>query len=249
MSSPAFVRRRETSGRHCSVTHPLPELSILVPALNEARTMRAVLQRIIAACPRAEVIVVDDGSTDATHAEVREVGSPNVRLLRHPTTRGKGAAIRTALGHARGRFCIVQDADLEYSPVDFEPLLALARAGAPVVYGSRFLRCAWPRGMSPLNWIANRSLTLAANVLYQLDITDEATCLKLFRTELLRALDLRADGFDFCPEVTAKLGRLGIPVVEAPVGYAGRSVAEGKKIRWTDGLQAARTLVALRFAT
>ena len=235
------------SRRHRGVTHSLPELSILVPALNEERTVRAVLERIIAACPRAEVIVVDDGSTDATSAQVRRVVSPNIRLLHHAKNRGKGAAVRTALAHARGRFSLVQDADLEYSPGDFESLVALARAGAPVVYGSRFLGCSWPRGMSPLHWVANRSLTFVANALYRLDITDEATCLKLFRTELLRALDLRADGFDFCPEVTAKLGRLGIPVIETPIRYVGRSCADGKKIRWTDGLQAARTLVALRF--
>ena len=168
-----------------------PELSILVPAMNEARTVRLVLERVIAACPVAEVIVVDDGSTDATSAEVRAVGSPNVRLVRHSTNRGKGAAIRTALTQATGRFCLVQDADLEYSPTDFEALLSLARAGAPVVYGSRFLGRTWPEGMSPLNWIANRSLTLAANLLYGLRITDEATCLKLFRTQLLRELDVR----------------------------------------------------------
>ena len=215
--------------------------------MNEARTVRLVLERVIAACPLAEVIVVDDGSTDATSAQVQAVASSNVRLIRHSANRGKGAAIRTALSQATGRFCLVQDADLEYSPTDFEALVALARAGAPVVYGSRFLETAWPEGMSPLHWVANRSLTLAANVLYGLRITDEATCLKLFRTQLLRQLDLRADGFDFCPEVTAKLGRLGIPIVEAPVGYVGRSTAEGKKIRWTDGISAARTLLALRF--
>src|SRR5262245_37057256 len=134
----------------------VPEVSILIPAHDEARTVRAVVEGVLAACPFAEVIVVDDGSRDATGVEVQAVKRPNVRLVTHPTRRGKGAAITTALAHATGRFCLVQDADLEYSPSDFEALLALARAGAPVVYGSRFLARAWPLGMSPLHWIANR---------------------------------------------------------------------------------------------
>ncbi len=225
------------------------ELSILVPAFNEAATVATVLRRILDACPRAEVIVVDDGSTDATSAEIASVVSQRIHALRHPENRGKGAAIRTALAHARGTFSIVLDADLEYSPDDFEALLVVARSGAPVVYGSRFLTSPWPRGMTLLHWLANRSLTFAANVLYDLHLTDEATCLKLFRTELLRELDLRANGFDFCPEVTAKLGRLGIPVVEVPISYGARSVREGKKIRWTDGVVAATTLLALRVAS
>jgi glycosyltransferase involved in cell wall biosynthesis len=224
------------------------ELSILVPAYNEARTVAAVLRGILETCPDAEVILVDDGSTDATGAEAASAATERVRIIRHPENRGKGSAIRTALAHASGKFSIVQDADLEYSPSDFEALLAIARTGAPVVYGSRFLTRSWPLGMTPLHWLANRLLTFGANLLYGLEITDEATCLKLFRTELLRSLELRANGFDFCPEVTAKLGRRGVPVVEVPIAYEARSTNEGKKIRWTDGIHAARTLVALRLA-
>jgi len=248
--SASLVARRPDTSRHPADVPRAPsiELSILVPAFNEAATVATVLRRALEACPKAEIIVVDDGSTDATAIEIASVVTERVRLIRHSRNRGKGAAIRTALAHARGRFCIVQDADLEYSPSDFGALVAVARAGAPVVYGSRFLERAWPNGMTAPHWLANRLLTLTANAVYGLRITDEATCLKLFRTELLRQLDLRANGFDFCPEVTAKLGRLGVPVVEVPIAYEARTAREGKKIRWTDGVVAATTLLVHRLA-
>ncbi|HEU4537830.1 MAG TPA: glycosyltransferase, partial [Polyangiaceae bacterium] len=179
-------------------------------------------------------------------------GDPRVRLVTHARNRGKGAAVRSALAAARGDYCLVQDADLEYDAGDYPRLLAAAvagkgaGAGAPAVFGTRFHGQRRPRGMRAAHYAANRLLTALANALYGLALTDEATCYKLVDTALLRSLDLGCDGFDFCPEVTAKLGLLGIPVVEVPIGYAARSVEEGKKIRWTDGIVAVKTLVALR---
>lgn len=230
-------------------------LSVLVPAYQERATVRRLLARVVGADTESlgfekEIIVCDDGSTDGTADEVRAfaAGDPRVRLVMHARNRGKGAAIRSALALARGDYCLVQDADLEYDTGDYPRLLAAAAAGAPAVFGTRFHGGQRPRGMRAAHYAANRLLTALANALYGLALTDEATCYKLVDTALLRSLDLDCDGFDFCPEVTAKLGLLGISVVEVPIGYAARSVEEGKKIRWTDGLVAIKTLVALRLA-
>ena len=231
------------------------KLSILIPAYHEEKTVAEVLRRVTAVDIESlgfdkEVIVCDDGSRDRTAARVESFasGDPRVRLIRHAQNLGKGAAVRSALEVATGQLCVVQDADLEYDVEDYRPMLEAVRCGAGVVYGSRFLRGRRPAGMRFLNWIANRILTMTANGLYGLSITDEATCLKLLPTELLRSLQLSCDGFDFCPEVTAELGHRRVPIVEVPVSYVGRSVAEGKKIRWTDGVRALWVLVARRLA-
>lgn len=166
--------------------------------------------------------------------------------MRHAANRGKGAAIRTALQLATGNHCIVQDADLEYDVRDYVPMLEAVRGGADVVFGSRFLVTPRPAGMRRVNWLANRLLTAVANSLFGPQLTDEATCLKLLPTALLRSLKLVCNGFDFCPEVTAQLGLRRVPIVEVPVSYVARSVSEGKKIRWTDGVRALWGLARLR---
>jgi dolichol-phosphate mannosyltransferase len=227
------------------------KLSILIPAYHEERTIREVLSRVLAVDTgdfAKEIIVCDDGSRDRTADEIRAVAAahPEVRLVQHPANRGKGAAIRTALEHATGEFVLIQDADLEYEVDDYPAMLAAVRAGADVVYGSRFLARRYPEGMKPANWLANQILTSTANLLYRVHITDEATCFKVFRTELLRSLDLRCERFEFCPEVTAKVGRRGVPIVEVPIAYRARNVADGKKVRWTDGFEAMWVLCKLR---
>lgn len=229
-------------------------LSVLIPAYNEEATIAAVLERVAAMDLTAvgfdhEIVVCDDGSSDRTVELIAAAArrDPRIRLVVHPRNRGKGAAIRSALAVAGGEFCIVQDADLEYETGDYPALLAALAPGVRVVYGSRFARRRWPSGMRWPNWVANRILTLTANLLFGLRISDEATCLKLFDTELLRSLDLRAEGFDFCPEVTAKIGARREPIAEVPIAYRARTGEEGKKIRWTDGVHAIATLVALRF--
>jgi glycosyltransferase involved in cell wall biosynthesis len=229
-------------------------LSILIPAYQEEDTIAEVLRRVAAADTGThgfdkEVVVCDDGSTDDTVREIEREAADNkcIRLLRHPTNRGKGASIRTMLASAAGDYCLIQDADLEYEIDDYPAILQAFNDGADVVYGSRFLQRSYPEGMRLPNWVANRVLTLTANVLFGLGITDEATCFKALRTDILRELSLACDGFDFCPEVTAKLGRRGIRIVEVPVSYSARNHRQGKKIRWTHGLEAMKTLLKYRF--
>jgi dolichol-phosphate mannosyltransferase len=228
-------------------------LSVLIPAYHEERTIGEVLERVLAVDTESlgfdkEVVVCDDGSADRTAEIVEEAARRDgrVRLCRHPENRGKGAAIRTALEAARGDYGLVQDADLEYDPEDYPALLREVERGADAVYGSRFLHASWPEGMRPANYLANRILAISANLLYGIAITDEATCFKLFRTDLLRSLELACEGFDFCPEVTAKLGKAGVKIAEVPIRYQARNAEQGKKVRWTDGVEALWVLVRHR---
>jgi glycosyltransferase involved in cell wall biosynthesis len=229
-------------------------LSILIPAYQEEATIQEILRRVAAVDTEAlgfakEIIVCDDGSSDRTleRAEQLAAADPRIKVVRHARNQGKGAAIRTALTAARGDYALIQDADLEYEVTDYPALLREVAAGADVVYGSRFLARPRPDGMRTANFIANRVLTVTANLLYGLAITDEATCFKVFRTDLLRDLDLTCTGFEFCPEVTAKLGRRKIKIVEVPIAYTARAIAEGKKVRWTDGVEAMWVLIRHRF--
>jgi glycosyltransferase involved in cell wall biosynthesis len=253
-----------------AATPPLPplaptahaRLSVIVPVYNERNTLRELLERV-RATPLSwrgrplelEVIVVDDCSNDGgvdflEHPESRAT-FPEVRLFRHSTNRGKGAAIRTGLRHASGSIVLIQDADLEYDPADYGALVAPVLEGrARVVYGSRFAgrgALAGVPGMHPANWLANKLLSWTASLLYARSITDEATCYKVLDRALIDDLGLRAERFDFCPEVTAKVLRRGHSIVEVPISYRGRGTNEGKKIRWTDAFHAWWTLIRFRF--
>ena len=216
-----------------------------MPVFNEERTAAEMIRRVRDVPLDIELIVVDDGSTDATPAVLAR--TPGIdRLLVHPKNRGKGAAIRTGLAHATGDTVVVQDADLEYDPQDFLPMIeAMEKENTRVVYGSRIL------GHNPMSrpsfYFGGRLLSILTNVLYGTRITDEPTCYKMFRREVVEGLDLRCEGFEFCPEVTAKVARKGYRIVEVPIRYAPRDIREGKKIRWRDGLTAIQTLVRLRF--
>jgi glycosyltransferase involved in cell wall biosynthesis len=228
-------------------------ISILIPAYHEERTIAEVLRRVSDVDTAAlgfdkEIIVCDDGSSDGTAAEIEKAASayPGIKLVRHPRNRGKGAAIRTALDHATGEYVLIQDADLEYEVSDYPALLAAVRDGADAVYGSRFMTRRWPDGMRFPNFVANRVLTTTANLLYGHDITDEATCFKVIRTDLLRELGLTCERFEFCPEVTAKLGKRKVKIVEVPIAYKARGVLDGKKVGWHDGVQAMWVLIKER---
>lgn len=253
-------------------TPPLPplapdavaRLSVIVPVYNERNTLRELLERVHAQTLRwqgrpveLEVVVVDDcsndGGVDFLEHPASRSAFPEVRLVRHPVNRGKGAAIRTGLAHATGEVVLIQDADLEYDPGDYQHLIApILRGQARVVYGSRFLRhgpLSRPTGMHPANWLANKLLSLTASLLFGHWLSDEATCYKVLDRRLLDELDLHAERFDFCPEVTSKVLRRGHRILEVPIAYRGRGSNEGKKIRWTDAFHAWWTLVRYRFAS
>lgn len=215
-------------------------LAVLMPVYNEALTFDLTLERVLAQGCVKEVIAVDDGSRDGSWARLQQWSGREgrVRVLRHERNRGKGTAIRTALAQATAPLVVIQDADLEYDPADYPRLLEpILRGEAEVVYGSRFGAGAQAQ-TSRGHRRTNRLLTWAANRITGLRLSDEATCYKLFRRELLLGLELQEVGFGFCPEVTAKLARGGIRIVEVPIRYRARSRGEGKKIRWRHGLQA-----------
>lgn len=225
-------------------------LTVAIPVYNERETLREILARVRAVPTPMEIILVDDGSTDGTREILQteiENRYPDVRVVYHERNQGKGAAIVTAISHATGDFVVVQDADLEYEPLAYLKLLPLLAEGkAEVVYGSRFKGSV--KDMKFANLLANRILTLAANILFPgARLTDEATCYKMFRADLLRSLNLRSRRFDFCPEVTAKVLKRGIRIHEVPIDYVARSVTQGKKIRWTDGVDALWALIRYKF--
>ena len=229
-------------------------ISVIIPVFNEARTLSEIITRVLARPEVGQVIVVDDGSTDATGQLLadRRFANPRVTHLRHSSNQGKGSAIRTGLALATCPWVLIQDADLEYDPADYHTLwTAIPKTQLPVaVYGSRFLS---PRSPGPskspwvgLHRLGNRLLTGLSNLLLGQRLTDEATCLKLIPLEILRRMELQEDGFGFCPEVTSKLSRLGIRIIEVPVSYSGRSKAEGKKIRLRHGIEAIQCLLRYR---
>lgn len=224
-------------------------LGVIIPVFNEGATMETLLGRVLAQPCVREVVVVDDGSTDGAVARflAGKANDPRVLVVRHSKNRGKGAAIRTGLAEIQAPVVLVQDADLEYDPSDYERLLQPILSGeAAIVYGSRFMLGTKPHAA----WwhrTENRLLTGLSNFLTGVPVTDMATCYKIFRREVLQRLRLEENRFGFCQEVTAKLGQLGLRVKEVPIAYAARSRAEGKKIRFRDGLEAIRCLFKYSF--
>jgi dolichol-phosphate mannosyltransferase len=228
------------------------KLSIIIPAYNEAGTIEEVLASIAAVdFPLdQEIIIVDDASSDRT-AEIlaRQAGSrPPIRLFRNVENLGKGASVSRGLAEALGDIVIVQDADLELDTQDIPGLIRpIVEGKAEAVYGSRFLGSRWPRKMAFQNWAANKVLNLAANVLYRARLTDVSCGYKAVKTDLLRSLSLRCRRFEFCFEVTAKLKKQGVRILESPISFEARTRKEGKKIRHADFFKALWTLVKYRF--
>jgi glycosyltransferase involved in cell wall biosynthesis len=226
-------------------------VSIVIPTYDEATTIEHVLRRVADLDLRTEVLVVDDGSSDATAEIVKSLNGdlPTVRLIRHERNRGKGAAVRTGIQASTGDVVVIQDADLEYDPRDLPRLLQpLLEGVADAVYGTRF------RGGEPqrahLFWhsVGNRFLSLLTNILFNTTISDMEVGYKAFRGDLIRSIDLVSDDFRFEPEVTAKLLRRGdVRLYEIPIAYYGRTYAEGKKILKRDGVKAIGALLRFRF--
>ena len=229
-----------------------PKLSIVVPVYNESRTLEALLTRLLTVDlgeVDREIIVVDDGSCDDC-CEIAcrlETGNGNaIRVRRNPINLGKGAAVRHGFSAATGDIVTVQDGDLELDPADYPKLLAPILAGqARVVYGSRF-KSPGRRFPRRTRW-SNGLLTLLTNVLYGTRLTDMETCYKMMRREVLDGLRLRCVGFDFEPDITSRLARAGHTILEVPIRYNPRGVADGKTISWRDGLDAVYTLFKNRF--
>ena len=238
-----------------------PLLSVVIPVYNEAGTIEAILSRVAATPHDKEIVVVDDASTDGSREYLESVergartvrdstGQPaRVRVLFQPQNRGKGAALRRGFEAASGSILLVQDADLEYDPADYDVLLRPILDGqADVVYGSRFLGGP-QRVLLFYHYLGNRTLTLLSNMLTNLNLTDMETCYKVFRREVLDGIGtLRSDRFGFEPEFTAKVARRGYRVYETPIAYHGRDYADGKKITWRDGVAALWHIVRYRVA-
>jgi glycosyltransferase involved in cell wall biosynthesis len=223
-------------------------VSFLVPAYNEAATIVELLDRVSRLEIEKQIVVVDDGSTDGTAdlVEKWQTGRDDVVLVRQEN-RGKGAAVRSAIPHADGDICVIQDADLEYDPADVPALIdPITRGSADAVFGSRLSGGKPQRVYLFWHLVGNRFLSLLTNVLFNTTLSDMETGYKAFRTEVLRSLDLRQDGFGIEPEITAKICKRKLRLYELPIAYYGRTYAEGKKITWRDGVKAIRVLLSVR---
>ena len=243
------------------------KLSTIIPVYNEASTVREILRRVRlvkVTVPvgydfegnnshqvqlEKEIIVIEDGSDDGSREIVQEEATRgDLRVIYHERNQGKGAAVRTGFQNATGDFFVIQDADLEYDPREYRVLLQpILEARADIVYGSRF-RGGPTKTMFFTHMLGNRFLTLVTNILYDTILSDMETCYKCFRAEVIRDIPLSARGFEFEPEVTAKVLKRGHRIYEVPISYTGREFEEGKKINpWRDGLKAVWTLIKYRF--
>ena len=226
-------------------------LSVLIPIYNEKNTILEILKRIDSVdlgdiSFKKEIILVDDGSTDGTRDILKGLEN-KYKIIYHSKNQGKGAAIKTGLNHVLGDYVIIQDADLEYDPKDYRKLLETAlKNNAEVVYGSRRLK---PQNKySHISfYLGGLLLTWLTKILYGIEITDESTCYKLFKTETIKTIPLKCERFEFCPEITAKIAKRKIKIYEVPINYYPRHKKEGKKIKWRDGIEAVWVLIKNKF--
>lgn len=225
-----------------------PLISIIMPCYNEAETLPHILHEVRGIELEKEIIAVDDNSSDNTFALLQSeaANDPHMRVIRHPHNRGKGAAVRSGLVHARGEIVIIQDADMEYDPNDYYKLVTpIADGRVDVVYGSRFMGN--HTGMYFWNALGNIGLTFLTNFLFNSWISDMETCYKVMRTDIMRSLNLESNDFRLEPEITAKVLKQGHRIYEVPVSYLGRTYEEGKKMRPIQGVYAIFALLRYRF--
>lgn len=226
-------------------------LTIIVPVYNETNTILKILNKISNIKIKKQIIIVDDGSTDGTREKLLKIKKKNFKLLFHRNNLGKGAAINTAQKYVRGRYVVIQDADLEYNPKDLVKLLEpLKKNKTSVVYGSRVLgkkRYAAKNFTSKIRIFFNHMLTLISNFINNQNLTDAHTCYKMFDSRIFKKIKLEEKGFAFCPEITTKIAKKKIKIIEISISYKGRSFSEGKKISYLDGFEALITLIKYRF--
>jgi glycosyltransferase involved in cell wall biosynthesis len=221
------------------------KVSIVIPVFNERPTLMKILEKIERLPLNKEIIIVDDASTDGSKDLLAGLDAGRARVIFHETNLGKGAAIRSAIPAVTGDVVVIQDADLEYDPEDLLKLIKpISEGKADVVYGSRFT--GERRNMFFWHWVGNRFLTLVTNVLYDSTLSDMETCYKMFRSNVIKGLELRSMRFEIEVEITAKILRAGYRIYEVPISYAGREFHEGKKITWRDGISALLNLVRYR---
>ena len=228
------------------------KLSVVIPVYNEERTLEEIVGRVLDTPYEKELILVDDGSQDRSREIMQGLSErhPEVRCLFHESNQGKGGALSTGFGEARGDIVLIQDADLEYDPEDYGALLKPIIDGrADVVYGSRFRGGAYVRVHLFWHSVGNRFLTLLSNMFTNLNLTDMETCYKVFKADVARKLDIRSRTFAVEPEITAKVAKMKVRVYEVPISYAGRDYAEGKKIGVKDGFIAVWAIVRWSFAS
>lgn len=217
-----------------------------MPVYNEAATVGEVLQVVLAQPCLKELIIVDDCSSDGSWNVLEKLASqePRVKIFRHEVNQGKGAALRTGISKAEAELVLIQDADLEYDPTEYETLIAPIRNNkADVVFGSRFTGAGAHRVLYFWHSVGNRFLTMLSNMFTNLNLTDMETCYKVFRREVIQKVQIQENRFGFEPEITAKVAKLGVRIYEVPISYYGRTYAEGKKINWRDGFSALRCIL------
>ncbi len=224
-------------------------LSIVIPVYNEKNTVSDIIKKIdsLPTSLNRELIIVDDGSTDGTREILKSLESrSDVKLIYKESNSGKGDSLKLGFKNSKGDYVIVQDADLEYEPEDYFKLLeAIDGKDNTIIYGSRFM--GHYEEMSPLHYYGNKFLTSITNILYGVALSDMETCYKLFPGNFIRSLNLKANRFDFEPEITAKVLKSGYKIIEVPIRYYGRKHSEGKKITWKDGFNAIYSLVKYKF--
>lgn len=226
-----------------------------MPVYNEIGTIKEIIQKVKSIKITKEIVIIDDDSTDGTREYLKNLKDKEIRVFFHKRNHGKSHAVRVGIKESKGDIVLIQDADLEYDPEDYYKLIEPIEKGkTKVVYGTRFpKRKHHPSLLHPYQkltntfYIANKILTTLANIIYKANITDEPTCYKVFDSKVLKSINLKSERFEFCPEVTAKIRKKGYKIYEVTINYYPRTIDEGKKINWKDGIEAIWTLIKYRF--